>query len=147
MEEATKRRKTPDRSRDQKVDTSYMVIQSYVGQSKNKRRLAKIGIRVSDSTVRKHKPLIRKPPSQTWLTFLRNHMKETVAIDFFVVPTVGFRLLYLFIISSHDRRRVIFFNVTDSPSAKWTGQQIINAFPYDTAPKYLLRNNDSVYKS
>ena len=58
----------------------------------------KIGIRVSDSTVRKYKPLIRKPPSQTWLTFLRNHMKHTVAIDFFVVPTIGFRLLYLFMI-------------------------------------------------
>ena len=72
-------------------------------------------------------------------------MKQTVAIDFFIVPTIGFRLLYLFIILSHDRRKVLYFNITDSPSAKWTGQQIINAFPYDTAPKYLLRDNDGIY--
>lgn len=115
------------------------------GSPRIRDELAKIGISVSDSTVRKYKPLIRKPPSQTWLAFLRNHMKQTVAIDFFIVPTIGFRLLYLFIILSHDRRKVLYFNVTESPSAKWTGQQIINAFPYDTAPKYLLRDNDGIY--
>jgi putative transposase len=107
--------------------------------------LAKLGVRVSESTVRKYKPRIRKPPSQTWKTFLSNHAHDIVAVDFFIVPTITFRLLYVFIVMSHERRRVIHFNVTESPSAQWTGQQVIEAFPYDTAPKYLLRDRDGIY--
>jgi putative transposase len=107
--------------------------------------LAKLGIRVSESTVRKYKPRYRKPPSQTWKTFLKNHARDIVAVDFFVVPTITFRLLYVFIVMSHERRRVLHFNVTESPSARWTGQQVIEAFPYDTAPKYLLRDRDGIY--
>jgi len=107
--------------------------------------LAKLGIKVSDSTVRKYRPRTRRPPSQTWQTFLRNHAGEIAAVDFFVVPTVTFRLLYVFVVMVHARRRIVHFNVTDSPSAQWTGQQVIEAFPFDTAPRYLLRDRDSIY--
>jgi putative transposase len=107
--------------------------------------LAKLGIRISESTVRKYKPRYRKPPSQTWKTFLKNHARDIVAIDFFVVPTITFRLLYVFVIMNHERRRILHFSVTESPSVRWTGQQVIEAFPYDTAPNYLLRDRDGIY--
>ncbi len=76
---------------------------------------------------------------------MKNHASEIAAIDFFVVPTISFRLLYVFVVMVHVRRRVLHFNVTDSPAARWTGQQIIEAFPYDTAPRFLLRDNDGIY--
>jgi putative transposase len=71
----------------------------------------------------------------------------TVSIDFFVVPTVRFKMLFASVVLAHQRRRVVHFNVTDHPTAQWTGQQIIEAFPWDTAPKYLLRDRDSTYGS
>jgi putative transposase len=80
--------------------------------------LAKLGVRVSESTVRKYKPRIRKPPSQTWKTFLKNHARDIVAVDFFVVPTITFRLLYVFVIMCHERRRILHFSVVESPSAR-----------------------------
>ena len=86
-----------------------------------------------------------KPPSQTWKTFIKNHLTEMVAVDFIVVPTIRFRLLFVFVVLSHVRRQVIHFNVTEHPTAEWTAQQIIEAFPWDTAPKYLLRDRDSIY--
>ena len=107
--------------------------------------LLKLGIEVSQATVRRYMPKKPKNPSQTWRTFLTNHMHNTASIDFFVVPTITFKLLFVFVILSHDRRRIVHFNVTASPTAFWTGQQIIEAFPWDTAPKYLLRDNDSIY--
>jgi len=76
-----------------------------------------------------------KPRSQTWLTFLRNHTKNMVSIDFFTVPTATFRILCVFVVLSHDRRKAVYFNVTDSPSSVWTGRRLILAFPWDTAPK------------
>jgi transposase InsO family protein len=115
------------------------------GRPRIQSELAKLGLFVSDSTVRRYRPHRSKPPSQTWRTFLSNHAKDIVAIDFFTVPTLRFRVLYVLLIMSHDRRKVAHFNVTDSPSAQWTGQQIIEAFPYDTAPKYLLRDRDGIY--
>jgi len=107
--------------------------------------LLKLGIDVSQATVRRYMVKHKNPPSQTWKTFLNNHTKELVAIDFFIVPTVTFSLLYVFVILAHDRRRVVHFNVTKSPTAAWTGQQIIEAFPWDSAPKYLIRDNDKIY--
>jgi hypothetical protein len=86
-----------------------------------------------------------KPPSQTWRTFLKNHMTNTVSIDFFTVPTVTFRILFVFVVLSHSRRRVVHFNITSNPTAGWTAQQIIESFPWETAPKYLLRDRDSIY--
>jgi transposase InsO family protein len=108
--------------------------------------LLKLGVVISERTVsgllRRHK---RKPPSQTWRTFIKNHMPDMVGVDFLVVPTIRFRLPFVFVILSHARRRVVHFNVTANPTADWTAQQIVEAFPWDTVPKYLLRNRDNVY--
>lgn len=87
----------------------------------------------------------RKPPSQNWRTFLANHVPDLVAVDFLVVPTVTFRLLYCLVVMRHDRRRVVHFNVTEHPSARWAAQQIIQAFPYDEAPRYLIRDRDEIF--
>jgi hypothetical protein len=92
--------------------------------------LLKLGIEVSERTVSNLMPRrIHKPPSQTWRTFLKNHMLNMVSIDFFTVPTAKFRILFVLVILSHSRRRVIHFNVTAHPTANWTAQQIIEAFP------------------
>ncbi len=107
--------------------------------------LLKLGIPISQPTVAKYMVRHRKPPSQTWRTFLANHLHETVAIDFFTVPTATFRVLFVFIVLAHHRRRILHVNVTDHPTAAWTAQQIIEAFPWDTAPRYLLRDRDRIY--
>jgi len=107
--------------------------------------LLKLGIEISPSTVAKYMVKNRKPPSSTWMTFLRNHIKDFISVDFFTVPTATFHVLYVFLVMSHYRRRVLHFNVTYSPSAEWTGQQVIWAFPYDSAPRYLLRDRDKKY--
>ena len=86
-----------------------------------------------------------QPPSQTWRTFLSNHCKDIVSADFFVVPTATFRLLFVFVILAHDRRRPVHFAVTSHPTAEWTAQQLLQAFPWDTAPRYLLRDRDRSY--
>jgi len=86
-----------------------------------------------------------KPPSQTWRTFLQNHLADLVSVDFFVVPTATFRVLYVFVVLLHRRRQVVHFNVTDTPTAAWTAQQLIEAFPDDSAPRFLLRYRDSIY--
>ena len=87
----------------------------------------------------------RKPPSQTWRTFLANHVPDIAACDFFTVPTVTFRVLYVFIILRHDRRQIVHFNVTTNPHAEWTAQQIVQAFPYEEAPRFLIRDRDGIY--
>ncbi len=107
--------------------------------------LLKLGISVSQATVSKYMVRHSKPPSQTWRAFLKNHTRDIVSVDFFTVPTATFRVLFVFLIMSNDRRNVIHFNVTDSPTAVWTGQQIAEAFPWDTAPKYLLRDRDGKF--
>ena len=109
--------------------------------------LRKIGIDVAKSTVEKYRVHSRKPASPTWKSFLNNHAKDMVSIDFLVVPTVRFRMLHVLVILSHHRRQVVHFNVTAQPTAHWTGQQIIEAFPFDSAPKYLIRDRDSIYGS
>jgi putative transposase len=90
-------------------------------------------------------PATRKPRSQKWMTFLRNHMDNMAAVGFFTVTTATFSILYVFVVFSHDRRRVQHFNVTAHPSAEWTARQIVWACPWDTAPPYLLRDRDSIY--
>src|SRR5438445_634933 len=90
-------------------------------------------------------PTRRSPPSQTWRTFLTNHVRAIVSVDFFTVPTARLRVLFVFMVLAHDRRRVLHFNVTEHPTAAWTAQQIVDAFPDDSAPSYLLRDRDSVY--
>ena len=107
--------------------------------------LLKLGIPLSQRAVGRLLPRRRRPPSQTWRTFLENHVKSLVSLDFFTVPTATFRVLFVLVILAHDRRRVVHFNVTDSPGAAWTAQQRVEAFPWDTAPRYLLRDRDGVY--
>lgn len=105
-----------------------------------------LGYRVAEATIAKYLP--QKPPGQpspSWLTFWKNYAKSAVAVDFFVVPTATFRLLYVFLILSPDRRRVVHYNVTTNPSAAWTAQQVVEAFPFDSAPKYIVRDNDRIY--
>ena len=106
----------------------------------------KLGISVSQATVSKYMPpRRRKPPSQTWRTFLDNNVTELCSVDFFTVPTATFRVLFGFVVLAHHRRRIVHFNVTENPSAAWAAQQITNAFPWDTAPRYLLRDRDGIY--
>jgi putative transposase len=107
--------------------------------------LLKLGIEVSQATVSKYMVRQRKPPSQSLRTFLKNHAHDIISVDFFTIPTATFRVLFVFLVLLNDRREVIHFNITDSPSAFWTGQQIVQAFPWDTAPKYMLRDRDGKY--
>jgi transposase InsO family protein len=104
-----------------------------------------LGIRVSESTVAKYIVRRRNPPSQTWHTFLDNHVSELLSVDFFTVPTVTFRVLYVFVVLRHARREVVHFDVTEHPTAQWTAQQLVEAFPFDSAPRYLLRDRDAIY--
>lgn len=107
--------------------------------------LAKLGIAVSTATIRKYRPKVSRARGQSWKTFLENHVKEIIAVDFFVVPAVTFRWLYGFIVMAHERRRVLHFAVTDCPSAQWASQQLVNAFAFQTPPRFLLRDRDSIY--
>ena len=107
--------------------------------------LLKLGFELSQATLAKYMVRHRKPPSQTWRTFLRNHMKNMVAADFFVVPTVFFEVLFVFVILSHDRRRLVHFAVTEHPTAEGTARQLLQAFPWDSGPRYLLRDRDGAY--
>jgi putative transposase len=85
------------------------------------------------------------PPSQTWRTFLDNHLGNLVSVDFFVVPTVLCKVLFVFVVLAHERRRVVHINVTDAPTAQWTAQQLGRPSPWRTAPRYVLRDRDAVY--
>jgi transposase InsO family protein len=85
------------------------------------------------------------PPSQTWSSFLDNHVGELVSIDFFTVPTATFRVLFVLIVLAHDRRRIVHFNVTDHPTAEWTSQQMVEAFCDGESPRFLIRDRDGVY--
>ena len=107
--------------------------------------LRKLGIAVAQSTVARYLPRPRKPPSQNWRTFLTNHLAQTAAIDFFTVPTATFRILFVFVVLSHHRRRVLYFGVTEHPTQEWTIQQMREAFPWEQAPQYVLRDRDAIY--
>ena len=107
--------------------------------------LLKLGIAIGETSVSKYMVRHRKPPSQTWRTFLENHAKTMVSVDFFTVPTIRFQVLYVFLVLAHDRRRILHFAVTAHPTAEWTAQQLREAFPWDTAPRYLLRDRDRIF--
>src|SRR5437773_550593 len=107
--------------------------------------LLRLGIDVSERTVSRLMPKRRPLPSQTWRTFLANHVRDLVSLDFFTVPTARLRVLFVLVVLAHYRRRVVHFNVTEHPTAHWTAQQIVEAFPDDSAPSYLLRDRDQVY--
>jgi len=107
--------------------------------------LLRLGFDVSERTVSRLIPKRRPLPSQTWRTFLANHVGDLVSLDFFTVPTARLRVLFVLVVLAHHRRRVVHFNVTEHPTAHWTAQQIVDAFPDDSAPSYLLRDRDQVY--
>jgi putative transposase len=107
--------------------------------------LHKLGIDVAKSTVEKYRVRPQRPSSPTWKTFLKNHVQDLVALDFFVVPTVTRKVLFVLVILAHERRRIIHFHITEHPTAEWTTQQVIDAFPWDEAPRYLLRDRDRIY--
>jgi len=107
--------------------------------------LLKLGIDISESSVSKHMLRRHKPPSQTWRTFLENHVQQLVSVVFFTVPTIRFQVLYVFLVLTHDRRRTLHFNVTAHPTAEWTGPQLREDFPFAQLPRYLLRHRDAIF--
>jgi putative transposase len=107
--------------------------------------LAKLGIDVSERTVSRLLPRRRRPPSQTWRTFLANHVTSIVSMNFFTVSMLTGRVLFVLVLLSHQRRRIVHVNITEHPTAAWTAQQVIDAFPDDTAPTWLLRDHDAIY--
>jgi transposase InsO family protein len=107
--------------------------------------LLKLGIEVAQSTVAKYMVRSGRGRSQTWKTFLRNHEAGIGAMDFLVVPTINFQLLFVLVILRHERRRLISLSVTDHPTAKWIARQITEAFPWDEAPDYMIRDRDRCY--
>jgi putative transposase len=107
--------------------------------------LGKLGIDVSERTVSRLLRRHRRPPSQTWRTFLTNHVTSLVSLDFFTVPTVTGRVLFVLVLLSHHRRRIVHLRITEHPTAAWTAQQVIEAFPDDTPPRWLLRDRDAIY--
>ena len=109
--------------------------------------LLKLGFEVAQSSVAKYMVKRRGPPSQGWQTFLHNHAPDIAAMDLFVVPTIGFNLLYAFVIVRLDRRKLVWINVTATPTAEWSARQITEAFPWEEAPRYLIRDRDRIYGS
>src|SRR6202795_5108009 len=107
--------------------------------------LLKLGFSVAQSSVAKYMVKRRGPPSQEWRTFLRNHAPDIAAMDLFMVPTIGFKLLYGFVIVRIDRRDLVWINVTTNPTAEWIARQITEAFPWDGAPGYTIRDRDRIY--
>jgi len=107
--------------------------------------LRKLGIEVSERTVSRILRTVKRPPSQTWKTFLQNHIGEIVAIDFFTVPTIRLRVLFVFLVIEHQRGKVLHFGITEHPSAEWTAQQVMEAFSERDAKRYLIRDRDSIY--
>ena len=115
------------------------------GKRRIQDELAKLGILVSDATVRRYKPARARPPSGSWRTFLQNHVWDLVALDFLVVPTIDFRVLYGLVILAHRRRQILHVNATEHPTARWTAQQLREAFGLEKAPRYLLHDRDAIF--
>lgn len=107
--------------------------------------LKKLDIDVAKSTVERYRPTEPRPTGPGWQTFLRLHASEMASMDFFVVPTVGLKILFVLVILNHGRRRALHFNVTESPTAEWIAQQVVEAFPFESAPRFLLRDGDAKF--
>src|ERR1700738_5131341 len=107
--------------------------------------LLKLGFDVAQSSVAKYMVKRRRPPSQAWRVFLRNHAQDIAAMDLFVVPTIGFDLLYALVIVRLDRRELVWISVTTHPTAEWVARQITEAFPWNEAPHYMIRDRDRIY--
>ena len=125
---------------------SHMSRENYLwGAPRIHGELLKLGYDICESTIAKYMVSRIGPSSQTWRTFIHNHLPEMVAVDFFTAHTATFKTLYVFLILSLDRRRVIHVNVTSNPSADWTSLQLTQAFPFESAPRYLIRDRDCIY--
>jgi hypothetical protein len=107
--------------------------------------LLTLGIDIGETSVSKYMLRRRRLPSQTWRTFLTNHVNSMVSVDFFTVPTIRFQILYVFLVLAHHRRRMLHFAVTAHPTAEWTAQQLREAFPWESVPRYLLRDRDRIF--
>src|SRR5881296_1891392 len=107
--------------------------------------LLKLGLTISQATVSKYMIGPRRPPSQAWRTFLKNHALDLIALDFLTVPTATFRVLFVLVVLTHSRRRLVHFNVTEHPTAEWTARQLIEACGLEEAPRHLIRDRDQVY--
>ena len=107
--------------------------------------LLKLGLTVSQATVSKYMLRHRRPPSQAWRAFLKNHAKDVIALDFFTVPTATFRVLFVLVVLSHGRRRLVHFNVTEHPTADWTARQLLEASGQEENARHLIRDRDQVY--
>src|SRR2546421_5287058 len=107
--------------------------------------LLKLGLTVSQATVSKYMVRPRRPPSQAWRTFLKNHAADLLALDFFTVPTATFRVLFVLVMLTHKRRRLVHFNVTEHPTAEWTARQLIEGCGQEESPRHMIRDRDQVY--
>jgi transposase InsO family protein len=107
--------------------------------------LLKLGIEISEATVAKYMIRRARPPSNTWRTFLQNHAREIIALDFLAVPTATFKVLFVLIVLDHHRRRILHFNVTANPTAAWTARQLLEACGPEEMPRYLIRDRDAIY--
>ena len=115
------------------------------GRRRIQAELALLGHEVAELTVAKYMRRTATHPSPTWRAFLASPARDTAAVDFFLVPTLTYRLLFAFVVLRHHRRELLHFHVTDQPTAVWTARQILEAFPHETAPRYLLRDRDAIY--
>jgi len=107
--------------------------------------LLKLGIAVSERTVSRVLQIVKRSPSQTWRTFSKNHIGEVVSVEFFTVPRIRLRVLFVFLVVEHERRRVLRFGVTEHPTAEWAAQQMAEAFSETDARRYLIRDRDAIY--
>jgi putative transposase len=123
----------------------YEPRESRLGSTAHAGEVLKLGIDIGETSVSKYLIRSRKPPSQTWRAFLQNHLQSLVSVDFFTVPAIRFQVLYVFLVLAHERRRIVHFAVTAHPTAEWTAHQLREAFPWETAPRYLLRDRDRIF--
>src|SRR5882672_11314226 len=141
LEVALSGRAAADRDGPARADPAEERRKSSLGRATHSR----LGFEVAQSSVAKYMVKRRGPPSQEWRTFLRNHAPDIAAMDLLVIPTIGFDLLYAFDIVRLDRRELVWINVTTNPTAEWIARQITEAFPWDDAPQYLIRDRDRIY--
>src|SRR6266850_1148223 len=141
LEVALSGRAAADRDGPARADPAEERRKSSLGRATHSR----LGFEVAQSSVAKYMVKRRGPPSQEWRTFLLNHAPDIAAMDLFVVPTIGFKLLYGFVIVRLHRRDLVWINVTTNPTAEWVARQITEAFPWDGAPRYMIRDRDRIY--
>jgi transposase InsO family protein len=145
LEDALTGRTAADRKGAARADRADGMEDPLWGAPRIHGELLKLGFEVAQSSVAKYMVKRWGPPSQGWLTFLRNHAPDIAAMDLFVVPTSGFDLLNTFVIVRLDRKDLVWINVTANPTAEWIARQITEAFPWDEAPQYLIRDRDRIY--